>query len=280
MNLSFSSNAFRKFSLEETIDSLAQIGYAGIEIMCDIPHAYPPQVSCPYLLAIKRKLEQNNIIVANLNAFMLTAIGDFHHPSWIEPDELKRAQRITYTRQCIDLAAGLGVRTISTEPGGPLNGLKREEAFPLFLQGIQSLSNYAKKKGVKILVEPEPDLLIQTSEQFLEFIKEVDQEAVGLNLDIGHFYCVNEDPAEVISKLAPYIGHVHLEDIASTREHLHLPPGQGAIDLHKVLTTLQQIGYLGMITVELYPFQDNPKEVAQAAWDHLQKLANEDFKIW
>ena len=41
MPLAFSTNAFKKFSLEDAIKSIAQIGYEGVEILCDIPHAYP-----------------------------------------------------------------------------------------------------------------------------------------------------------------------------------------------------------------------------------------------
>ena len=39
MLLSFSSNAFKKFSLDTAIREIAKIGYKGVEILCDIPHA-------------------------------------------------------------------------------------------------------------------------------------------------------------------------------------------------------------------------------------------------
>ena len=45
MMLSFSSNAFKKFSLDIAIKEIAKIGYKGVEILCDIPHAYPPEFS-------------------------------------------------------------------------------------------------------------------------------------------------------------------------------------------------------------------------------------------
>jgi len=42
MKLAFSTNAYRNYSLEESIHSIASLGYDGIEIMCDEPHAFPP----------------------------------------------------------------------------------------------------------------------------------------------------------------------------------------------------------------------------------------------
>jgi sugar phosphate isomerase/epimerase len=42
MKLAFSTNAFKKYSLEESIRAIANIGYEGVEILADVPHAYPP----------------------------------------------------------------------------------------------------------------------------------------------------------------------------------------------------------------------------------------------
>ena len=80
MKFAFSTNAYRNFSIEESIDSISEIGYSAIEIMCDIPHAYPP-ISDEKILSIKKSLKKNNMEISNLNGFMLCAIQDFHHPS-------------------------------------------------------------------------------------------------------------------------------------------------------------------------------------------------------
>ena len=41
MQLAFSSNAYLHFSIEETIAPIAALGYAGIELLADVPHAWP-----------------------------------------------------------------------------------------------------------------------------------------------------------------------------------------------------------------------------------------------
>ena len=40
--LAFSTNAFKKNTLDEAIDAIGGIGYAGVELMADLHHAYPP----------------------------------------------------------------------------------------------------------------------------------------------------------------------------------------------------------------------------------------------
>ncbi len=271
MKFAFSTNAFRRFSFSGAAESISKAGYTGIEIMCDTPHAFPGQLSDPDILGIKEALKRHHLAISNLNAFMMCAVKDFHHPSWIEKDEDFRRIRIQYTLDCIDLAAKLGAKTISTEPGGPLDGMDRETAVSIFSDGLKEVLPRAEEKGIMLLIEPEPDLLIQTSDEYLSFMKNFSHPNLGLNLDLGHFYCVGEDPAEVVLKLKDHTRHYHLEDIPKSREHRHILPGQGGIDMKQVLQAIQNTGYEGFVTVELYPYLDEPGKTAAEALTYLKK---------
>src|SRR5688572_28386678 len=100
----------------------------------------------------------------------------------------------------------------------------------------------AEKLGMPLLMEPEPDLLIERFAQYLSFMERIDSPIVGLNFDVGHAFCVGEDPQDWIAKMAPQTRHYHLEDIADTRVHQHLVPGRGAIDFAATLAAIQQTG--------------------------------------
>ena len=39
----YSTNAFVKFPLIESVEKIAKLGFRGVEIMCDRPHLYPPE---------------------------------------------------------------------------------------------------------------------------------------------------------------------------------------------------------------------------------------------
>jgi sugar phosphate isomerase/epimerase len=88
---------------------------------------------------------------------------------------------------------------------------------------------------------------------------------VQLNFDIGHAYCAGEDPQDWVAKMAPYTRHYHLEDIAATRVHQHLVPGRGTIDFAATLAEIAKTGYDGWLTVELYPYIDDPDAAAREA---------------
>ena len=134
----------------------------------------------------------------------------------------------------------------------------------------------AEQIGVPILIEPEPGLLIERFDQYLEFTGRIDSPMIGLNFDVGHAYCVGEDPQDWIAKMAGNTRHYHFEDIAATRVHRHLVPGRGAIDFAATLAAIQKTGYTGWLTVELYPYIDGPDAAAREAdeflIDQLKKL--------
>jgi sugar phosphate isomerase/epimerase len=137
---------------------------------------------------------------------------------------------------------------------------------------LKPVADHAEKEGVLLLVEPEPDLLIETADQFLEFMQHIDSPAIGLNFDVGHMYCVGDDPAPTIHRLAKYIRHMHLEDIAATRVHHHLVPGEGAIDFAAVFEAIRAIGYNGWVTIELYPYVDDPDPAARLAFERVNAI--------
>jgi protein FrlC len=271
MKFAYSSNGFKRYGLLETIGLLADQGYEGLEIMADVPHASPSHLNDRDIARIGEALKERNLAISNINAFMHHADGDTYHPTWIEPDPILRAKRVDYTLRCIDLAAKLGAHHISTEPGGPLEGMTRSQALRLFLEGLLSVAERARKNKVRILIEPEPGLLIENSGQFLELFEHLDSEVFGLNFDVGHFFCVGENPAALVRDLKDVIHHFHLEDIAASRRHHHLLLGEGAIDLPGVLRAIESIGYLGFVTVELYTYEDRPVEAARRALDYLHR---------
>lgn len=275
LKLAFSTNAFKKYSLVESIKAIADIGYDAVEILCDIPHAYPPNFRGKKIQSIRELISKCNIQISNLNAFTLYAITDLYHPSWIEDDEHLRELRIQHTINCIQLAKKIGSNNLSTEPGGPIDTNSSNyigKLEKLFIDGLARAALIAEEEGVKLLVEPEPNLLLENSRQFLNLIKNIHSDSVRLNFDIGHFYCVREDPVKLIYELSDYIEHFHLADIADDRVHNHLIPGQGAIDFRSVFKAIDKIGYKGFVTVELYPYQDNPVSAAKMAYKYLNDI--------
>lgn len=274
MQLAFSSNAYLRFTIEETIARVAALGYTGIELLADVPHAWPAGLLEVQKQSIRDALTRHKLTISNINAFMMNAIADprqpYWFPSYIEPDPNYRAIRREHTKRSLHLAYELGAPHITIEPGGPLaDGQTWRSGADVFYNELMPCVEVAEKLNVPILIEPEPGLLIERFDQYLEITGRIDSPMIGLNFDIGHAYCVGEDPQDWVAKMASHTRHYHLEDIATTRVHQHLVPGRGAIDFDATLAAIRKTGYTGWLTVELYPYIENPDVAAREAKDFL-----------
>ncbi len=281
MHLAYSSNAYLNYSIEETIARIADLGYKGLEVLADVPHAWPAGMLAESKHAIRECLEEHGLAISNVNGFMMNAVADprqsYWHPSWIEPDRDYRAIRREHTKRALYLAKELDAPSIQTEPGGPLGpGQSWRAAADIFYDAIMPCVELAENLKVFLLIEPEPGLMIETFEQYLEFAERVDSPWVGLNFDIGHAFCVGQDPQHWIGRMAVHTKHYHLEDIAADRQHAHLIPGRGAIDFHAVLQEIVKSGYDRWLTVELYPYIDNPDEAGREAMEFLKNVLREN----
>ena len=272
MIIGYSTNAFVRFSVFEAVEKIGRLGFRGVEIMCDRPHLYPPDYGEENLTRLKTLIDDQGLKVTNLNSFTLFAVGDTYLPSWIEPQEERREIRIQHTLQCLKVADFFGCKNISVPPGGPVGEISREKAMTLFHLGLERVAPLAQELDIKILVEPEPDLLMENTREFKEFIVDVKSPAIGVNFDIGHFFCAGEDPRVAFEELFEWIGHVHLEDIAPDRVHNHLILGQGAIQFTEIFQTMLRLGYQGDVSLELYPYVDAPEEAGRESLEYLRTL--------
>jgi sugar phosphate isomerase/epimerase len=267
IRLAFSTNAFKKSTLAEAIAAIAQIGYRGVELMADVPHAHPKLFTTESEAENKKQIESLGMQVSNVNAFTHFADGDTYHPTWIEDDPAKREIRIAHTIACVDIAAQFGAKSISLQPGGPTIGTSISPALAgeRFAEGLRRVLPHAKQHNITLAVEPEPGLFIETAAEYLKFKEEFfsDETLVRMNCDIGHLFCVGEDPAAVIRAMPQQIAHVHLEDIGKNRVHQHLTPGKGVIDFRSIFAALNDIGYTNWATVELYPYETTAAGVAK-----------------
>lgn len=273
MRWSFASSAFRHVTLPEAIAAIAAAGYSGVEIMADVPHAYPPIVGEPELREIRDALDEHGLAVSGVGGSLLRALGDAHHPSFVETDPAARRQRIKHTVGCLRLASQLGAAMVTIPPGGPVPAdVEPEQAWELFVAALRGeVVPVAEAMGITLLLAPEPGLLLATPEHFLRLKQAVPSPALALDFDPGHLYCAGLDPVALVPGLAAHTRHYRVADSPPSRERRRLLPGKGEIDLRQVLAAIAGTGYSDWATVDLYPCEGDPAKSARRALASLHR---------
>ena len=283
MRLSFSTNAFVRYSIVEAVERIAAIGYEGIELLADAPHLYAELVTPSELNKLKRVLDRTGLAVANINAN--TAVGYYgrefweplFEPSLANPEQDLRRWRIAYSKRCIDMAHMLEAPCVSLTSGRPVPGVSPDQSIEFLRESLNEVLDYAEKRSVRIGIEYEPGLLIERCGELSALIEEMNSPYLGANLDLGHSYVLGEPPETVVNALSQKLFHIHIEDIRA-RKHYHLIPGTGDMDFAKLFTILEDHNYEGFVTVELYTYPHQPEAAARQALSYLQTILAKEKK--
>jgi len=286
----YSVNGFTRRPLLEALSCVASAGFTGLELLADAPHWLPSAYADSSWAAarlgcspaeLKRALNDHGLWISNINAntamlcwprWMPETVFE---PALSHPDPQVRRRRIELTRRAMDWALELGAPRLSVTSGRCPGGCPPDEGIAYLADSLAELCERAEQLGLDLSLEYEPGLLIERWPELRGLIERVDHPRLGANLDLGHARCAGEDPVEAIKGLAGFIWSVHLEDIRGSK-HYHLIPGEGDMDLQAALLALDEVGYQGPLTVELYTYAELPNDgdlrAAQSAYQALKRL--------
>lgn len=169
-------------------------------------------------------------------------------------------------------AVRLGVRVLVVHAAGaaPSAYPARAEALARVLSVLSPLAAAA---GITIAVEN------CARREDLEFLAatldRLALPAIGFNIDTGHAVLHGMRPEEAIRIMGRRLATTHLQDNFGQRDD-HLPPGRGSIAWEPVREALREVGYTGMLMVEISdcPPGREPQAAAdtQAAAEFLRRL--------
>lgn len=136
------------------------------------------------------------------------------------------------------------IRTVCLS-GRRYENFDTNEAFQVFRKASETSLQLAepimRKHRIRLAVENHKDW---RATEFLEILKALDSEWVGVTLDTGNNISLLEDPMEVVRALAPYAFTVHLKDMAvETYEDGFLLSevnlGEGFLDIEGMISEIR-----------------------------------------
>jgi L-ribulose-5-phosphate 3-epimerase len=274
MHLGYVTNGFAHHSLPATIELLAGIGYQSVAITLD------HNALNPYGERFERELAETANLLARYNLRSVVETGARfllnpaikHEPTLVSHREEDRLRRIDFLKRSIDVAAMLGSDCVSLWSGIVHHAVGRDAAMADLASGLGRILDYADRRSVNVGFEPEPEMLIDTTDSFAELLDHVDSPRLKLTLDVGHLHCLGETPIPaVIRHWGKRIANVHIEDMRRG-VHDHLMFGEGEMDFPPIIAALAEIGYDGGVHVELSRHSHDAPRVSQRAFDFLSPM--------
>ncbi|MDB5292656.1 MAG: inosose isomerase [Phycisphaerales bacterium] len=276
MKLAFSTNAYTRFPLTDALLGIKAAGFTGVEILADVPHAYPPQITPQLTASVVKTLDQTGLAVSNINCncsfgYWKDAPPEpYFEPSLISPNPTHRADRTSMILKTLEFARQVGAQNISITSGRTLGGMPPALAARQFTESIRPILDRADALGVNVGIECEPGLFLEYVAELREWIDRLAHPRFGANLDIGHSVVIGESIPQVVESLQGRIWNLHVEDLPG-RKHYHMIPGEGNLDWDALKAALTRIHYDRFLTVELYTHTQNPQQAAEKSYQFLSR---------
>ena len=145
----------------------------------------------------------------------------------ISEDPDVRRSEIARVKLHIDAAERLGLKWMRHDiasfrrPFSSNTPENFEKEFPLMLDGIRTLYEYADKKGIATTLENH-GFFCNGADRLIRLITASGCPNLKMTMDVGNFACVDDDPVAAVKKCLPYAAIIHFKDFY-VRDKKRLP---------------------------------------------------------
>jgi fructoselysine 3-epimerase len=230
-------------SLNDTISSVARLGYDGIEIAACAPHAYPAFVDGPQRAAIRKRVADAGLQISGICSCPGGAPG-FNPAS---PDRAERDANLLYVGECLQLAHDLEAPLLVWLGGWTRYGQSHADAFALTVESLRGCIELAEPLGVRVAVEATSEIadVLENVGDTLRLLEAADASpsAAGALVDTLPVLFESDDPCAQFVEAGERLIHVHLQDLDGD------PAGKHT-DFRSCLEQLTTLGYDGWLTIE------------------------------
>lgn len=179
---------------------------------------------------------------------------------------------IDYTKKAIDFASAINCGNIVFGCPKNRNMTDYEKDYPKAVKFFKQIGEYAKSKNVVIAIEPNPVIyntnFLNTTEEAINFVKEIDMESVKINYDLGTVIANNEDINSLKSNLH-LINHIHIsEPNLNGIEHKDL--------IKDLIFILKKEKYEKLVSIEM---KQSDISIVKDTVDFLIKLIGDSYEI-
>ena len=256
-------------AFEQTLKAYADAGFTNVEFVI-------PQIK-KYMQAGGKGTRD---VRALLQEYRLRCVGGFEAAICAFGDAAARKKNrelLLGNAQLLDELGG-GVMVVGTD--GPEKHCL--EALATIGQAVRELAD-AAPRSVSIAVEFNWSPIVKSIRSASLVVDAADHERVGILFDPAHYHCTSSKLEDLTPKVVKQILHVHVDDMRDKPGELsncnsdRVLPGEGILDLRALFGRLEQHGYKGLFSIELFndeiwklPVED----AARRCYASMQRLAN------
>jgi len=265
------NESMREKNWSEQCQITAEAGYQGIEIASfTLVKEGVQEITAANRKEMAAIMKEAGIECAGLHWLLAPPPKGLHFTT---ADKAVRRKTAAYLEELIDFCGDLGgtVMIFGSPKQRNTVGISIDEAKKHFADGLAAAAKHAKKRGVKILVEPldtrQTDV-VNTMAEALEIVKRVNHPAIELMFDFHNTLNETEPFDVLIKKFYKRIFHVHVQEM----DGKHLGRGSAVNDYVKAFQELKDLEYDKWISLEVFDFSPGGRRIAEESMKVLKQI--------
>lgn len=264
------NETFKGWTWERTVECAARLGYDGLEVAPFTLAERAGDLDAQRRRDLRRAAEAAGVPVIGLHWLLVKPAGLYV----TTPDDAVRSRTADYFVDLVRLCADLGGKVMVV--GSPkqrtlLPGVTKEQGLRYAREVFGRALPEAERCGVTLAIEPltpQETNFLNTARDGIELIEAIGHPRFRLHLDVKAMMGSEKDPIpDVLRASARHLAHFHAND-----PNL-LGPGMGDVDHRPILRALQEIGYSGYVSVEVFNYDPGPEKIARDSLNYLRSAA-------
>lgn len=258
---------FKDWSIDDTFAYAAKIGYDAVEIAPFTIAKHVTDIPSAQRRKIKDSAARNNIAISGIHWVLVQTEG-MH---LTDPDAATRARTSKYFGELAKFCGDLGGKTIvvgSPKQRNILQGVSPEQAWDWATEVFRDPVMRAEEHGVTICFEPLAPAetnFINTAAEAIRFVKQLNTPHFKIILDVKAMSSEAQPIPQIIRESWPNFAYFHAND-----KNLK-GPGFGEVDFKPIAAALKDVGYNGVVSVEVFNFDEGPEVIATRSLEYLRK---------
>jgi len=265
--LTINSQCTFQHNLEEAVDAYAAAGFKNVE---------------PHLNLVKDWLDDGHTVDDTRRLFeerglSVVASSQLEVMCFGSPDA--RLPNLKANAENARLIRELGADKMIVGTDGPEQN--SVGALDAVAGAMWNLAEATEDIGVDIAIEFNWSPIIKSLQSAVRVAEIADHPRVGVLFDAAHYHVTPTKLRDINESSVRCIKHVHLDDMPDTpadlthRDFDRVLPGEGVVDLPGVISALEQNGYRGYFSIEMFSanlWRLPAKEAARRCYESLLPL--------
>ncbi len=258
---------FQGWKLEDAMRFARDTGYDSIEIAPFTLGRPVTEIPVSERRSIREAAARIGIRISGIHWVLVQTEGlHLTHP---DPQVRERTSR--YFCDLVEFCADVGGQTIvvgSPKQRNLLEGVTFDEAWHWAGRTFEASIRQAESRGITICFEPlapSETNFLNTAEDAIRFVMENRSPRFKIILDVKAMCSEAKAIPDIIRESWPDFAYFHAND-----RNLK-GPGFGDVDFVPIAAALREVGYDGVVSVEVFNFDEGPEAIAQRSLEYLRK---------